>query len=81
MENLPQENQEKELPSSEIIDEVPNAALEDAHDSLMIGFEDADFSLQGDILTIQARVEDLDRMISTIIKSHDGVWGLSLIHI
>tara|TARA_B100000530_G_scaffold335361_1_gene287276 strand:- start:9758 stop:10675 length:918 start_codon:yes stop_codon:yes gene_type:complete len=75
MENLPQENQEKEIPSSEIIDEVSNAALEDAHDSLMIGFEDADFSLQGDILTIQARVEDLDRMISTIIKSHDGVWG------
>ncbi len=59
----------------EIIDEVSNAALEDAHDSLMVGFEEADFSTQGDILTIQARVDDLDRMISTIIKNRDGIWG------
>jgi hypothetical protein len=59
----------------EIKDEVSNAALEDAHDSLMIGFEDADFGVQGDILTIQARVEDLDRMIGTIIKNRDGAWG------
>jgi hypothetical protein len=57
------------------IEESSNAALEDAHDSLLIGFEDADFTTQGDILTIQARVEDLDRMISTIIKSHEGFWG------
>jgi len=59
----------------EIVDEVSNAALEDAHDSLMVGFEEADFSTQGDILTIQARVDDLDRMISTIIKNRDGIWG------
>ena len=59
----------------EIQEEVSNAALEDAHDSLMIGFEDADFGVQGDILTIQARVEDLDRMIGTIIKNRDGAWG------
>lgn len=59
----------------EIKEEVSNAALEDAHDSLMIGFEDADFGVQGDILTIQARVEDLDRMIGTIIKNRDGAWG------
>ena len=57
------------------IEESSNAALEDAHDSLLIGFEDADFTTQGDILTIQARVEDLDRMIGTIIKSHEGFWG------
>jgi len=57
------------------IDEVSNAALEDAHDSLMIGFEDADFTTQGDILTIQARVEDLDRMIGTILRSHNSSWG------
>jgi hypothetical protein len=57
------------------IDDVSNAALEDAYDSLLIGFEDADFTTQGDILTIQARVEDLDRMIGTIIRSHEGFWG------
>ena len=57
------------------IEESSNAALEDAYDSLLIGFEDADFTTQGDILTVQARVEDLDRMIGTIIKSHEGFWG------
>ena len=68
------ENENKKI-ILEIKDEVSNAALEDAHDSLMIGFEDADFGVQGDILTIQARVEDLDRMIGTIIKNRDGAWG------
>jgi hypothetical protein len=68
------ENENKKI-IPEIKDEVSNAALEDAHDSLMIGFEDADFGVQGDILTIQARVEDLDRMIGTIIKKRDGAWG------
>lgn len=68
------ENKNKKI-IPEIKDEVSNAALEDAHDSLMIGFEDADFGVQGDILTIQARVEDLDRMIGTIIKNRDGAWG------
>ena len=57
------------------VEEASNAALEDAHDSLLIGFEDADFTTQGDILTIQARIEELDRMIGTIIKSHDAFWG------
>ena len=74
-EDSPQKSHENEITVLEIVEEVSNAALEDAHDSLMIGFEDAEFGIQGDILTIQARVEDLDRMISTIIKNRDGVWG------
>ena len=73
--DLNQSNNENEKSVLDIIDEVSNAALEDAHDSMMIGFEEADFTIQGDILTIQARVEDLDRMISTIIKNRDGAWG------
>ena len=73
--DLNESNNENEKSILEIIDEVSNAALEDAHDSMMIGFEEADFTIQGDILTIQARVEDLDRMISTIIKNRDGAWG------
>ena len=73
--DLNEANNENEKSILEIIDEVSNAALEDAHDSMMIGFEEADFTIQGDILTIQARVEDLDRMISTIIKNRDGAWG------
>ena len=74
-EELVKLNHRNEISVLEIVDEVSNAALEDAHDSLMIGFEDAEFGIQGDILTIQARVEDLDRMISTIIRNRDGVWG------
>tara|TARA_B100000579_G_scaffold357870_1_gene314017 strand:- start:1481 stop:2398 length:918 start_codon:yes stop_codon:yes gene_type:complete len=74
-EELVKLNHSNETSVLEIVDEVSNAALEDAHDSLMIGFEDAEFGIQGDILTIQARVEDLDRMISTIIRNRDGVWG------
>ena len=74
-EDLIESENEKKKIIPEIKDEVSNAALEDAHDSLMIGFEDADFGVQGDILTIQARVEDLDRMIGTIIKNRDGAWG------
>ena len=74
-EELVKLNHRNETSVLEIVDEVSNAALEDAHDSLMIGFEDAEFGIQGDILTIQARVEDLDRMISTIIRNRDGVWG------
>ena len=73
--DLHHSNNDNENSILKIIDEVSNAALEDAHDSMMIGFEEADFRIQGDILTIQARVEDLDRMISTIIKNRDGVWG------
>ena len=73
--DLHHSNNDNENSILKIIDEVSNAALEDAHDSMMIGFEEADFRIQGDILTIHARVEDLDRMISTIIKNRDGVWG------
>ena len=74
-EELVKLNHRNETSVLEIVNEVSNAALEDAHDSLMKGFEDAEFGIQGDILTIQARVEDLDRMISTIIRNRDGVWG------
>ena len=66
---------ESKLTNEIMFDDISNAALEDAYDSLMTGFEDEDFTTQGDILTIQARVEDLDRMIGTIIRSHEGLWG------
>lgn len=68
---LPHLDQKQEVQ----INIASSAALEDAHDSLLIGFENSDFTTQGDILTIQARIEDLDRMISTIIRSHEGFWG------
>jgi len=63
--------------SDSILENAKMAALEDAHDSLILGFEDSDFETQGAILTIQARVADLDRMVGTILRGHGGVWGES----
>jgi|TARA_B110000196_G_scaffold26350_1_gene20038 hypothetical protein len=63
--------------SDSILENAKMAALEDAHDSLILGFEDSDFETQGAILTIQARVADLDRMVGTILRGHSGVWGES----
>ena len=31
--------------------------------------------VQGDLLTIHARVGDLERMVGTILRSHGGSWG------
>jgi len=51
------------------------AVLEDASDSIVIGLDKQTEDIQGDLLTIQARVEDLERMVGTILRSHGGTWG------
>jgi len=51
------------------------AVIEDARDSLVLGIDKQAASVQGDLLTIQARVEDLERMVGTILRSHGGAWG------
>ena len=53
----------------------PNAVLEDAGDALIHELDKVGPSVQGDLLTIQARVEDLERMIGTILRGHGGRWG------
>jgi len=53
----------------------PNAVLEDAGDALVHELDKAEPSVQGDLLTIQARIEDLERMIGTILRGHGGRWG------
>ena len=50
------------------------ALLEDASDSLLIGLDNQPSHIQGDILTIHARVSDLERMVGTILRSHGGSW-------
>ena len=52
------------------------AVLEDASDSLTIGIDKQPSSIQGDMLTIQARADDLERMVGTILRGHGGVWGM-----
>ena len=51
------------------------ALLEDASDSLLIGLDNQPSHIQGDILTIHARVSDLERMVGTILRGHGGLWG------
>jgi hypothetical protein len=53
----------------------PNAVLEDAGDALVLELDKADPSVQGALLTIRARVEDLERMVGTILRGHGGTWG------
>ncbi len=53
------------------------ALLEDASDSLLIGLDNQPANVQGDILTIHARVSDLERMVGTILRGHGGSWGES----
>ena len=51
------------------------AGLEDASDALVFDLDKAESSVQGALLTIQARVEDLERMVGTILRGHGGQWG------
>ena len=51
------------------------ALLEDASDALLIGMDNQPNHIQGDILTIHARVGDLERMVGTILRGHGGSWG------
>ena len=51
------------------------AVLEDASDALVFDLDKAESSVQGALLTIQARVEDLERMVGTILRGHGGQWG------
>lgn len=62
----------------EMFHNIPaEAILEDASDSLLIGLENQPSHVQGDILTIHARVNDLERMVGTILRGHGGTWGES----
>ena len=62
--------------STEDFQAIPSQALlEDAADSILIGIDNQPNHVQGDLLTIHARVGDLERMVGTILRSHGGFWG------
>ena len=52
-----------------------DALLEDAGDSILIGIDNQPGHVQGDLLTIHARVGDLERMVGTILRGHGGSWS------
>jgi hypothetical protein len=55
----------------------PIAVIEDAHDSLVLGLDTLDPVVQEDLRTVAAFVEDLDRIIGTILRGSGGTWGES----
>lgn len=75
VESVEPEEEVVELEESEFEAPSPNAVLEDAGDALVLELDKAEPSIQGDLLTIRARVEDLERMVGTILRGHGGRWG------
>mgnify|MGYP002885640065 CR=1 FL=1 len=70
-----EENEKPEIAMEEFHAVPAEALLEDASDSLLIGLDSQPTNVQGDILTIHARVNDLERMVGTILRGHGGTWG------
>ena len=64
-----------EIPQEDFQAIPSQALLEDAADSIIIGIDNQSNHIQGDLLTIHARVGDLERMVGTILRSHGGSWG------
>jgi hypothetical protein len=81
-ESVEPEEEVVKLEESEVVDEEsefeapsPNAVLEDAGDALVLELDKVEPSIQGALLTIRARVADLERMVGTILRGHGGRWG------
>lgn len=75
VESVEPEEEAVELEEAEFEAPSPNAVLEDAGDALVLELDKAEPSIQGALLTIRARVEDLERMVGTILRGHGGRWG------
>ena len=55
--------------------ESPIAVLEDARDLIVKDIDKSESEVQGALLTIGARVEELERMVGSILRGHSGNWG------
>ena len=72
--------EEDEFVEAEAVEEAfennsPVAVLEDAQDMLVKDIDKSDSDVQGALLTIGARVEELERMVGSILRGHSGNWG------
>ena len=72
--------EEDEFVEDEAVEEAfennsPVAVLEDAQDMLVKDIDKSDSDVQGALLTIGARVEELERMVGSILRGHSGNWG------
>jgi len=56
-------------------EEIPKAYLEDARELMIIDIDKESSVIQGNLLAIQARIPELERMVSTILREYGGEWS------
>ena len=56
-------------------EEIPKAYLEDARELMIIDIDKESSVIQGNLLAIQARIPELERMVSTILREYRGEWS------
>lgn len=78
VENEPIKNEEVFEPvDADFHSDSPIAVIEDAYDSLVLGLDTLEPVIQEDLRTVSTFVEDLDRIIGTILRGSGGGWGES----
>tara|TARA_B100001113_G_scaffold89742_2_gene71805 strand:- start:26596 stop:27525 length:930 start_codon:yes stop_codon:yes gene_type:complete len=59
----------------EIKKDFSKAYLEDAREMMIIDIDKENLIIQGHLLAIQARIPELERIVSTILKEYGGEWS------
>ena len=58
-------------------EDFSKAYLEDARETMIIDIDKENSIIQGHLLAIQARIPELERIVSTILKEYGGEWSNS----
>ena len=70
-------DEKKESMTIEKFDEdISTAYLEDAKELMIMDIDRENSIVQGNLLSIQARVAELERMVGTILREYGGKWGV-----
>ena len=56
-------------------EDISIAYLEDAKELMIMDIDKENSIVQGNLLSIQARVTELERMVGTILREYGGTWG------
>ena len=68
------EELEENIEIEEIKEEFSKAYLEDAREMMIIDIDKESSIIQGHLLAIQARIPELERIVSTILREYGGEW-------
>ena len=69
------EELEENIEFEEIKEEFSKAYLEDAREMMIIDIDKESSIIQGHLLAIQARIPELERIVSTILREYGGEWS------